>query len=125
MGAPSGAPPASQIWGARNAPIFFLFFYCRRRRRQLKKLPKIVKEPFVAPPAPPLGHLRHPFGKPSPSAAIKEKKKNWYAPSAPYLGRRGCLTRGAHFISFYYYQILTSNKYFKTRINEKAQLEET
>ena len=33
-------------------------------------------------------------GRPPPSAAVKEKYKNWGAMGAPYLGRRGCPDRG-------------------------------
>ena len=31
----------------------------------------------VAPWAPPLGRLQRPFGRPLPSVAVKERKKNW------------------------------------------------
>ena len=59
------------------------------------------------PSAPALGRLRHPFGKPSPSAAVKKSKKEkkrkkklgrhghpiFGAPGAPRLGRQLSLRR--------------------------------
>ena len=56
-------------------------------RNRLAKFPPSAGFPSpsggVAPSAPPLGHLRRPFGRPPPSAAVKEKKKNWGAMGAP------------------------------------------